>query len=365
MSPVGSAIAIEYPQTEQYQTDEDRWQAAKNRDPRADGAFFLAVKTTGIYCRPSCAARTPLHKNVSFYETSESAQLAGFRACKRCKPDRIGTADDLTALIAEACRNIETAEELPSLKALAERAGYSPYHFHRLFKRHTGVTPKAYAQAHRSRRIKAELQTGGAVTDAIYEAGYQAGSRFYEESKERLGMTATQYQRGGAGQTLRYTIATCSFGHILIAATEKGICTIQFGEGAEEMRQQLRAQYPRAELTEGEHHFGAWVREVLDALEQGRLPSRELPLDIQGTAFQQQVWRALREIPDGETRTYAAVAAQIGRPKAVRAVANACAGNNLAIAIPCHRVIRADGSTSGYRWGSARKQAILDREAKT
>lgn len=347
-----------------YQNDDARWRAVLKRDGRADGVFFYAVRTTGVYCRPNCAARGPRRENVGFFDSCREAEAAGFRPCLRCKPDRPDVGREQIALIEQACRWIETAEEMPLLNELAERAGFSAYHFHRLFKRYTGVTPKAYGQAHRGRKMRARLRQGDTVTDAIYEAGYQAGSRFYEESKSRLGMTPTQLKKGGAGLMIRYTITRCLLGPILIAATEEGICLIHFGENSAQLQQTLLQYFPKAALRDSDERFGRWVRQILEAMTRGEAPSSDLPLDIRGTAFQQRVWQALRDIPAGEKASYAEVAAKIGRPRAVRAVAQACAANNLAVVVPCHRVVRSDGSLSGYRWGSERKAALLEREQR-
>ena len=358
-------MAITNPEHSAYTTDEARWKAIQDRDPSADGAFFYCVKTTGVYCRPVCNARGPLRKNVLFKNTETEAQAAGFRPCKRCKPNEPTNRNQQLEAVERACRLLENQETMPTLTELAEKAGFSPYHFHRLFKRHTGVTPKAYGQAHRSKKMKQELRQQSKVTDAIYEAGYQNSSRFYEESQRRLGMTPSQFKSGAQGQVIRYTVAHCHLGAMAIAATHKGICFIHFGEGADALKATVAQHFPNATLTEDDGPFNQWVREVTDAVSQGRMPDRNLPLDIRGTAFQQKVWQALRDIPNGKTATYSEVAQSIGKPKAARAVARACASNNLAVAIPCHRVIRADGDLSGYRWGTERKRALLERESKS
>ncbi len=306
---------IREPDPEVFQSEEARWRAVQQRDARADGAFYYAVKTTGVYCRPHCAARGPRRENVNFYDSRQEAEAAGFRACLRCKPDRPEREKEQIALIERACRRIETSEEMPTLGELAAEAGFSAYHFHRIFKRHTGVTPKAYGQAQRNRKMRAGLRSGETVTDAIYDAGYQASSRFYEESKVRLGMTPTQFKKGGAGLLIRYAITGSPLGPILIAATEKGVCLIHFGESERQLQEILRRHFPRAEHTDGDARFGLWVEQILIAISQGKSASPDLPLDIRGTAFQQQVWQALRNIPAGVRASYTEVAAKIGRER--------------------------------------------------
>ena len=361
-----SAFAVQTmtPETDHYQTEEARWRAVIARDSGAEGVFYYSVSTTGVYCRPGCGSRRPLREHVHFHNSWQHAESAGFRPCKRCRPDEKGETDRPAQIIEDACRWIESAEESPTLAELADRAGYSAYHFHRLFKRYTGVTPKAYGQAYRTEKIKYRLRERGAVTDAIYDAGYGASSRFYEESQKRLGMTPTQFKQGGAGQQIRYAVAECGLGLLLVAATEKGVCLIHFGDDRERLQAELANHFPRAVFADGDKRFNHWVAEVLERIERGGLPNRDLPLDIRGTAFQQRVWQALREIPSGKTATYREVAQMIGQPKAARAVARACASNILAVAVPCHRVIRSDGSLSGYRWGVERKQKLLENEAK-
>jgi len=346
-----------------YETDQQRWQAVVQKDAAADGQFFYSVKTTGVYCRPNCGARQPLRENLAFYETREQAERAGFRPCKRCKPQRPGAMNDYAAEVAAACRTIESAEAMPSLVELAEEAGLSTYYFHRIFKKYTGVTPKAYGQAHRGKKVKEELRSRPTVTDALYEAGYQASSRFYEDSKSRLGMTPGKFKKGAPGETIRYAVKQSILGPMVIAATGKGICLIHFGDDEAGLRTALADHFPKARLEQGDGEFEHWVEEVLTSLAECRPPHDSLPLDIRGTAFQQQVWQALREIPLGETVSYAGLAKRIGKPKAARAVARACATNQLAVVVPCHRVVRADGDLSGYRWGKARKRELLDREA--
>jgi AraC family transcriptional regulator, regulatory protein of adaptative response / methylated-DNA-[protein]-cysteine methyltransferase len=343
--------------------DERRWAAVVARDKTADGTFFTAVATTGIYCRPSCTARRPLRQNVNFYSTSAEAEAAGYRACKRCKPNAPAGEGEHTAKVADACRTIETAEAAPSLDDLAARAGMSPYHFHRLFKAATGVTPKAYAVAHRQKRVREALKGGTSVTEAIYEAGFNSSGRFYADATQSLGMKPTEFRDGGKDTEIRYATATCSLGLTLVAATEKGICTIMLGDDATFLEQELAQRFPRAKLIAGDRTFGKLVAKVVAFVEAPH-KDLDLPLDIRGTAFQSQVWAALRAIPPGETTTYAEIARRIGKPAAVRAVGTACGANHIAVAIPCHRVVRSDGDLSGYRWGRERKEALLARESK-
>ncbi len=343
--------------------DERRWAKVVARDKAADGTFFTAVATTGIYCRPSCTARRPLRQNVSFYSTCAEAEAAGYRACKRCKPNAPAGEGEHTAKIGEACRTIETAETAPSLDDLAARAGMSPYHFHRLFKAATGVTPKAYAVAHRQKRVREALKGGTSVTEAIYEAGFNSSGRFYADATQSLGMKPTEFRDGGKDTEIRYATATCSLGLTLVATTEKGICSIMLGDDAAFLEQELVRRFPRARLIPGDRTFGEVVAKVVAFVEAPH-EDLDLPLDIRGTAFQSRVWAALRAIPPGETTTYAEIARRIGKPAAVRAVGTACGANHIAVAIPCHRVVRSDGDLSGYRWGSERKEALLARENK-
>lgn len=342
-----------------FTTDAERWAAVQRRDARAEGAFFYGVRTTGIYCHPTCSARLPKRENVSFFALKEDAEAAGFRACKRCTPDATAPGAARSALIVRACQLIEEAEEAPALNELAAAVGLSPAHFHRLFKASVGVTPKRYAAAVRDRRLKEHLTNGAPVTTAIYSAGYNAPSRFYEGAAERLGMSASHYQRGAAGLTIRYAVAESWLGWLIVGATERGVCAIEFGNSPAQLTETLRGRFPRANLQPDESN--GWLTDVLALIE---MPGKalDLPLEIQGTAFQQQVWRVLQSIPSGETRSYTEVAAMVGRPAAVRAVAQACASNKVAVAIPCHRVVRCDGELSGYRWGTERKKKLLERE---
>ena len=342
--------------------DEDRWEAVVARDASFEGQFYIAVKTTGIYCRPGCPARLPKRANVRFFDTREEAERAGFRPCKRCKPDRLSLGELHAGKIAQACRLIETADEAPKLDDLAAAVGLSPYHFHRIFKQALGVTPKAYASAHRAKRVREGLGKSGTVTEAIYNAGFNSNGRFYANASEVLGMTPTDFRSGGAGQAIRYAIGTCSLGPVLVAASEKGICAIFFGDEPDGLRKDLEATFPRAEIVSADKNFEKLTAKVL-AFVDDPVKELDLPLDVRGTAFQHRVWDALRRIPVGSTASYAEIAKRIGAPKAVRAVARACATNRIAVAIPCHRVIGSDGSLTGYRGGIERKRALLAKEA--
>jgi AraC family transcriptional regulator of adaptative response/methylated-DNA-[protein]-cysteine methyltransferase len=342
--------------------DEERWQAVKRRDPAFDGRFLFAVRTTGVYCRPSCASRPAKRENVSFFATSAEAEKAGYRACKRCRPDKLGAPDPQIEAIKRACERIESAEEAPKLADLAASVGLSPYHFHRVFKTITGVTPKAYAAERRARRAADKLRTADTVTEAIYDAGFNSSSRFYESTAARLGMTPGTVRRGGAGAVIRFAVGEASLGAVLVAATNKGVCAIMLGDDPETLVRELQDRFPRAELKGGDAEFERTVAQVVGLVE---APGQrlDLPLDIRGTAFQQRVWSALQAIPSGKTTTYKEIARAIGQPKAVRAVAQACGANPLAVAIPCHRVVRSEGDLSGYHWGVERKRKLLDREA--
>ncbi|MSO82976.1 MAG: bifunctional DNA-binding transcriptional regulator/O6-methylguanine-DNA methyltransferase Ada [Acidobacteria bacterium] len=342
--------------------NDPRWAAVVARDPQADGAFYYSVHTTGVYCRPSCGSRRANPKNVRFHLTAADAERAGFRPCKRCKPNQPPLAQLHAAKIADICRVIEAAEETPSLAALAQRAGLSPYHFHRVFKEMTGVTPKAYAGAHRATRVRDELQKRSkTVTEAIYDAGFNSGGRFYETSDQLLGMTPTDYRAGGVDAEIRFAVGECSLGSILVAQSAKGVCAILLGDDPDGLVRDLQDRFPRATLAGGDAAFEDTIAKVIGFVER---PARglDLPLDVRGTAFQQRVWQALREIPAGSTASYTEIAARIGAPNGARAVAQACGANALAVAIPCHRVVRTDGSLSGYRWGVERKRSLLTRE---
>jgi AraC family transcriptional regulator, regulatory protein of adaptative response / methylated-DNA-[protein]-cysteine methyltransferase len=342
--------------------DDTRWAAVRARDASADGSFFYSVKTTGVYCRPSCAARPARPENVAFHATAAAAERAGFRPCKRCKPDQPPLAERQAGQVAALCRLIERSDHVPTLDELAIHAGLSAFHTHRMFKAVTGVTPKTYAAAHRAQRVRRELGKRGTVTEAIYGAGYNSSARFYEQSDAVLGMTPTTFRAGGRDLEIRFAIGACTLGAILVAATPRGVCAILLGDDPQELAHDLERRFPRAQLIGADAAFEQLVAQVVGLVEQPRVGAA-LPLDIRGTAFQQRVWKALRRIPAGKTATYAEIAARIGAPKAVRAVAQACAANALAVAIPCHRVVRTGGDLSGYRWGVERKRALLDREA--
>jgi AraC family transcriptional regulator, regulatory protein of adaptative response / methylated-DNA-[protein]-cysteine methyltransferase len=342
--------------------NDPRWQAVVSRDGRADGAFVYSVRSTGVYCRPSCPARRAKPSNVQFHETCDDAERAGFRPCKRCRPDQGALAQRHAAKVAEICRFIEGVEGVPPLATLARKAGMSPHHFHRVFKLTTGVTPHAYARAQRARRMREALGSGTkSVTAAIYDAGFNASSRFYAASNEMLGMKASDYRAGGANTSIRFAVGQCSLGSILVAQSERGVCAIFLGEEPEALVRALEERFPRAELAGGDREFESLVAKVVGLVEAPGT-GLDLPLDVRGTAFQLLVWRALHQIPAGRTMSYAELAKRIGAPKAVRAVASACAANTIAVAIPCHRVVRTDGGLSGYRWGVERKRALLDRE---
>ena len=343
--------------------DDLRWVALARRDSQADDKFFYSVSTTGVYCRPSCAARTPKPENVAFHQTAADAERAGFRPCKRCRPDKPSLASQQASLIIEVCRLVEQSEAIPDLKALSLHAELSVSHLHRLFKKATGLTPKAYALAHRADRLRTELARSGSVTEAIYRAGYNSSGRFYEQSNQLLGMTPTAFLLGGVEIEIRFAIGQCSLGAILIAASSRGICTIALGDDPDQLAQDLCSRFPQAKLVGDDAEFAQHVAKVVALVEAPGL-GLDLPLDIRGTAFQQRVWQALQKIPVGATASYAEIAAHLGSPGSARAVARACAANVLAVAIPCHRVVRKDGGLSGYRWGVERKAALLEREMK-
>lgn len=344
-------------------SDESRWQAVETRDTRADEQFVFAVKTTGICCRPSCTARHPLRKNVLFFENVAAAVDAGFRPCKRCQPDKPAPEQQRIDRITEACRILEASSEPIVLAELAARVAMSPFHFHRLFKKVTGLTPHAWQKALRAKRLREQLNEGEGVTRAVFEAGYQSGSNFYQQANEVLGMTAKQYRQGGARATIQFVVGSCRLGEFLVAQSERGICAILLGNDAQSLIHELETSFPNSSLDVGDESFARRVAQVVSVLEH---PGQQvaLPLDIQGTAFQQQVWQALRQIPAGQTASYSDIAQRIGKPQAVRAVAGACAANKLAVVIPCHRVVRNDGALSGYRWGVDRKRQLLEIEAK-
>ncbi|HVI58258.1 MAG TPA: bifunctional DNA-binding transcriptional regulator/O6-methylguanine-DNA methyltransferase Ada [Luteimonas sp.] len=348
----------------QHPTERDpRWAALLARDPAPRTPFVYAVKTTGVYAQPGSSARLPRPENVEFFDTAEAAEAAGYRPSRRHADDQAALARQHAALVADACRHIEAAETVPTLEQLARRAGLSPWHFHRVFKARTGLTPRDYAAAHRARRVRAKLGKRASVTDAIYDAGFNASSRFYENSEQLLGMRPTDYRDGGANARIRFAIAECSLGAILVARSELGVCAILLGDDPDTLARDLQDQFPKAELIGDDDAFDALVAKVVGFVEAPAL-GLDLPLDVRGTAFQERVWQALRQIPPGSTASYAEIARRIGMPRAVRAVAQACGANHLAVAVPCHRVVRSDGALSGYRWGVERKRELLRREAR-
>jgi AraC family transcriptional regulator, regulatory protein of adaptative response / methylated-DNA-[protein]-cysteine methyltransferase len=340
-----------------------RWSSVVTRDASADGKFYYAVTTTGVYCRPSCAARLARQENVQYFESCPTAEAAGFRPCKRCKPNQASIAEENARTIARVCRLVESSEEMPSLATLAKQADMSVYHFHRTFKAITGLTPNDYAVALRSLRLRSSLERSNTVTDAIYESGFNSSGRFYENTSKALGMTPSQFRAGGPDIDIFFAIAQCSLGSILVAQSKKGVCAILIGDNPLLLVQDLQDQFPKANLIGAEPGYEDIVAKVVGLIEHPQI-GLDLPLDIRGTAFQRRVWQVLQQIPPGSTATYADIAKKIGMPKAVRAVAQACAANILAVAIPCHRVIRTDGTLSGYRWGVERKNALLERESR-
>ncbi|MBD2073113.1 bifunctional DNA-binding transcriptional regulator/O6-methylguanine-DNA methyltransferase Ada [Phormidium sp. FACHB-592] len=347
---------------EPFSTEALRWDAVLMRDQQAEGAFLYAVTTTGVYCRPACASRLPKREHVRFFQTCSEAEEAGFRPCKRCQPNATSPHEAQVKLVTHLCNLIETSETSLSLSELAIVAGLSPYYLQRLFKAIVGVTPKAYAIAQRQQCLRDDLQKGRSVTQAIYDAGFSSSSQVYGGATSMLGMAPSQYKAGATDVAIRFAIERSSLGLVLIAATDRGICAINFGDTPEILTEQLQARFPKAQLQASDPAFSHWVAQVLALIE---TPDRglDLPLDIQGTAFQQRVWQALQAIPPGTTMSYTEVAKQIEHPTAVRAVAAACAANTLAVVIPCHRVVRSNGALSGYRWGIERKRALLEREA--
>jgi AraC family transcriptional regulator, regulatory protein of adaptative response / methylated-DNA-[protein]-cysteine methyltransferase len=341
--------------------EDPRWARIVARDKTADGYLWYSVSTTGVYCRPSCPSRTANPENVQLHDTLQSAKATGFRPCKRCNPDGPSVEAENAALVTKACRIIEESEEEPSLKVLAGAVGRSPSYFHRMFRAATGVTPKDYAAAHRAAKVREGLASGGSVTEAIYDAGFNSSGRFYEKSTDMLGMTPSQYRAGGANEEIKFAVGQTSLGAILVASSKKGVAAILLGDDPHNLIRNLQDRFPRAHLVGADHDYEALVARVVGFVEAPRI-GLDLPLDIRGTAFQQRVWQALQEIPVGATVSYAEIAQRIGAPRAVRAVAGACAANNLAVVIPCHRVVRNDGSLSGYAWGLERKRVLLDRE---
>lgn len=345
------------------QTQNDpRWARIADSDPGADGQFWYAVRSTGIYCNPSCKSRLPKPENVEFFDSVLLAERAGYRACKRCKPDQSGKPDPQAQAVVEACRQIEASQSTPRLEQLAANAGMSSFHFHRVFKNATGLTPAQYARAQRASRLRSALKAPSAtVTDAIYESGFGSGGQFYDRADSILGMTPTDFQKGGSDQVIHFAIGESSLGSVLVASSQRGVCCVLLGDDPEALAKDLQDRFPKADIRGADPAYESVVAQVIATVECPK-KSLELPLDIRGTAFQQQVWDALRKIPAGQTATYTQIAQKIGKPKSVRAVAQACAANSIGVAIPCHRVVRRDGSLSGYRWGVERKRELLERE---
>jgi AraC family transcriptional regulator of adaptative response/methylated-DNA-[protein]-cysteine methyltransferase len=352
--------------------EESYWQAVQTRDAGADGMFFYAVRSTGIYCRPTCPSRRPRRDQVLFFQQPDAAEQAGFRPCLRCSPHKASAHEPQVELIQRACDYIaERADDAPTLEEIGQAVGLSPYHLQRTFKRIMGITPRQYAETCRVDRLKTRLKEGDDVTTALYEAGYGSSSRLYEQAPARLGMTPATYRRGGLGAQISYTIADSPLGRLLVAATERGVCFVSLGNDESTLDAALRSEYPAAELTRDGVDpaaspvpaLRAWVGAILDHL-RGQQPHLDLPVDVRATAFQCRVWEALRAIPYGSTRSYRAVAEALGQPGAARAVARACATNPVALVIPCHRVIGEDGELRGYRWGAERKRELLDQEQR-
>jgi len=342
--------------------DEAYWRAVLDRDTRFDGKVFFAVRSTGIYCRPSCPARRPRREQVVFFRMPEAAERAGFRSCRRCRPRNAAMTDPQVEMVRRTCLYIERhIDELPTLDDLSAHTGVSPYHLQRVFKRLAGITPRQYAEAMRLDQFKAGVKKGATVTGAMYEAGYGSSSRLYERAPSQLGMTPADYRRGGKGVRISYTIAGCSLGRLLVAGTAKGVCSVRLGDSDAVLEANLLSEYAAADVSRDDQALSEWVEQLLSHLD-GRHPHLDLPLDVQATAFQWSVWEKLREIPYGSTRSYGEVARAMGRPTATRAVARACATNPVALVIPCHRVVREDKSLGGYRWGIERKRALLERE---
>lgn len=344
-----------------FTSTESRWHAVVKRDQAAEGKFYYAVKTTGVYCRPGCASRRPHRENVGFFDSCADAERAGYRACKRCRPNSASARERRVQMVARACRDLERAQPVPTFEQLARTAGLSPWHFHRLFKEIVGITPKKYAATHRMQRFRRGLKHNGSVTAAIYAAGFGSSARAYRNAADQLGMTPSVYRSGAGGITMRYATARCFLGAVIVAVSDRGICAIELGDSAKVLCATLQSRFPKATLVSAGCGLSAIVEEVVGFID---APEKRfnLPLDIQGTAFEQRVWSALRRIPHGTTESYSDIARRIGQPRAVRAVARACAANKIAVVIPCHRVVRSDGELSGYRWGAQRKRALLVQE---
>ncbi len=346
------------------QDDAHRWRAVLNRDTGSDGTFVYAVRSTGVFCRPSCPSRRPRREQVLFFPLPEVAGQAGFRACLRCKPDQTRVPDPQLELVQRVCRQVEAGLQRGDplrLEDLGEAVGLSPYHLQRVFKRVVGITPRQYAEACRLARLKAGLKEGETVTNALYDAGYSSSSRLYEKSDTHLGMTPASYSRGGEGARISYTVVASPLGRLLVAATERGVCAVKMGDDDGELAAILLTEYPAADIQRDDSALGEWVEAILAHLS-GKQPNLDLPLDVQATAFQWRVWEELRAIPYGSTRSYTQVAEAIGQPGAARAVASACAANRAALIVPCHRVVRESGDLGGYRWGLERKRKLLEQE---
>jgi AraC family transcriptional regulator, regulatory protein of adaptative response / methylated-DNA-[protein]-cysteine methyltransferase len=339
---------------------DDAWAAVLSRDPLADGQFVYAVSSTGIYCRPVCPSRRPRRKNVAFFPDPVAAESAGFRPCRRCRPEQSGISPTTACVERARAYLVAHLDESVTLEELGRAAYMSPFHLQRSFKRLLGVTPREYVRARRAERLKERLRAGDTVSRATYEAGFSSGSRVYERSNVELGMTPATYRRGGEGEQIRYSVVPFSLGWLLVALTHRGVCAVAMGDTSSELEAGLRREYPRAVLKRADD-FEVWVSSMVDFAE-GATAHLELPLDLRTTAFQQRVWKTLQEIPVGETRSYGEIAAAIGLPAGARAVAQACASNRIALAIPCHRVVRGDGEPGGYRWGADRKRKLLERE---
>lgn len=347
--------------TASFITNASRMQAVLTRNTQAAESFVFAVTTTGVFCRPGCPSRIPKPENVRLFDSSTLAVRAGFRPCKRCRPDLPQPALDTTERIAASCRRIESAEEPPSLQELAEAAGMSRFHFLRRFKEVTGTTPKAFAMAIRAARTREELSKAHSVTEAIYQTGHNSSGRFYESTATLLGMLPATYQAGGSGEQIEFAVGECSLGAVLVASTTKGFCAVLLGDNAELLIRELCGRFPKAKVKPGDTAFHQRAAQVIACVDEPT-GAASLPLDLRGTLFQQKVWRALQRVPPGETLTYSELAERLGRPNAVRAVARACAANTLAVLVPCHRIVRRDGGLAGYRWGVDRKRALLLRE---
>jgi AraC family transcriptional regulator of adaptative response/methylated-DNA-[protein]-cysteine methyltransferase len=346
-----------------FTTESSHWQAVNQRNPDSDGMFVYGVVTTGIYCRPVCPSRMPKRENVRFFDTHQMAEEAGFRPCKRCTPQNKTAPNTALDAVTKACKIIDTSEKAPTLNQLAVEVGLSPYYFHRLFKRTIGITPKQYAMEKRKERMRTNLHQDPSVTDAIYNAGYESGSRFYEKASTSLGMKPSEFQKGGEGLSIRYSLVQSYLGWVLVAVTDRGVCQIDIDDSPEILKMRLGNNFPNARLQVEESKLSKMIEQTLAFLE---VPKQNftVPLDIQGTAFQQRVWNALQDIQPGTTASYGDIAKKIGNPKGARAVAQACASNNIAVVIPCHRVVRKNGDLGGYRWGIERKQKILKHESQ-